>query len=49
MRKATNALPFLILPEQAAALLKSENLGTPSCHLALAALSRNLAGIIGEQ
>ena len=28
-RKATNVLSFLILPEQAAALLKSENLGTP--------------------
>src|ERR1700730_4215395 len=38
MRKATNALPFLILPQQAAARLKSEKSGTPSCHSAFATL-----------
>ncbi len=37
------------LPEQAAMQLKSENSGTPNCHLTLAALSSNLTGIISEQ
>ena len=34
MRKATNALSFLILPEQAAARLTSEYSGTPKLRLA---------------
>ncbi len=49
MRKATNAFPFHILPEQAAARLKSKNSGTPSCHSAFATFFRHRAGIIGEQ